>query len=117
MALMLEKQRELDEAGDAYRDAMQAEALAEHDYRVAKAAKWSEAVRTLPIKTTASHKESWVQGETAALRRARDLTIADAKAEMERVRNIRQELSSLQSIANAIREEVAMARVGPELKP
>jgi hypothetical protein len=117
VALMLSAQAKLDAANTAYREAMHTEADSEHDYRVLKAKKWDEAVRTLPVKSTAAYKESWVQGQTAAARQERDHAIANSKAEMERVRNIRQELSSLQSIANAIREEVAMARVGPDLTP
>lgn len=109
--MMLDAKGDLDKAQENLRQALHYEAAAEQEYRVAKAKAWE----TVPATGTAASKEAWVDGECAERRRVRDDAVAESKAWMEEVRNKRQILSALQSVSNAVREEVALARVGPEL--
>lgn len=84
-------------------------ALAERDYRRAKARAWLEAP-----KGTVPEREAWVSGQTADLRYARDLAEGLKQAALEAVRSRRGQLSSWQSELAAYREEMGMARYGPD---
>lgn len=110
--MMLDARGDLDTAQNNLRDSLHYEAAAEQEYRVAKAKAWA----ACPETGTAASKEAWVDAECAAARRTRDDAVAESKAWMEEVRNKRQILSALQSVANSVREEAALARVGPELE-
>lgn len=109
---MLDASTALDEAQRNLRDALHFEAAAEQEYREAKAKAWTE----LPDMGTAAMKEAIVQGQSAKARRVRDDAVAESKAWMEEVRNKRQVLSALQSVANSIKEEAALARTGPSVE-
>jgi hypothetical protein len=85
-------------------------AEAEADYRHAKARAWVEAP-----KGTVPEREAWVNGVTADQRKRRDLADGMRQAGLEAVRSRRAQLSALQTISNAHREEAALARTGPEM--
>lgn len=86
----------------------------EHAYRLAKGQAWA---------LTAGHgmvvpeREATVDAMTADQRRARDLAAALEKSALEAVRARRGQLSALQSLLGAAREEAAFARTGPGFGP
>lgn len=107
---MLRLSKLLDDALAYLRRSSEEYADAEHVYREAKARAWVEAPEG-----TVMAREAWVNGTTAAIRRRRDLADGMRQAALEAVRSRRAQLSALQTIANANREEAALARTGPEL--
>lgn len=82
---------------------------AERDYRLAVSKAWVDAPEG-----TAARREAWVNGECAELRHARDLADATGKAALEAVRCRRTQVSALQSLLAAHREEAGLARFGPD---
>lgn len=101
--------RLLDQGLTALRDQARELADAEHDYRLAKAQAWMAApAGTVP------EREAWVNGETAKARSRRDLADGLRGAAVEAVRSRRTQVSALQSLLAAHREEAAFARTGPE---
>lgn len=111
---MLDMSESMDRFTVEYREAMFVEAEAEETYRTLRAVKWQAAESVLGLKANVGQKQAWVDGDCAAARRSRDEAIGHTKACFERVRNTRQKLSALQSAANAIKEEAAFARTGPD---
>lgn len=107
--LILDQMKDMDQAQRDLVAALHAEAEAEHDYRVRRAVAWSEAEGR-----SVDERSAQVDSATAAERRDRDLATGNAKASMELVRNKRQELSALQSLANALKAEAELAKVGPD---
>ncbi len=90
-------------------------ANAEAAYRKGKAQAWIVAPRFHEdTKVTAGEREAWVDGETADLRHARDVADGMRQAALEAVRSRRSQISALQSLLAGHREEVALARTGPE---
>ena len=101
--------RLLDQGLAALRDQSRELAEAEREYRRAKALAWVEApAGTVP------EREAWVNGHTAELRYARDLADGVRQAALEAVRSRRTQVSALQTLLNADREEMAFSRTGPE---
>ena len=98
----------LDEALIRLRDRGRLLAERERDYRKARAKAW------LVTEGTAKQREDAVNAETSDLRYARDLADHDRQSANEAVRNYRTQISALQSIASAYREEAAMARTSPQ---
>ena len=99
--------RLLDQGLAALRDQSRELAEAEREYRRAKALAWVEApAGTVP------EREAWVNGHTAELRYARDLADGVRQAALEAVRSRRTQVSALQTLLNADREEAAFARTG-----
>lgn len=96
------------------RDFAQRYADAEAAYRKAKAEAWARCPRDEAGERdwTAARRESWVDAQTADLRRERDLAEAMKQAALEAVRSRRGQLSAVQTFANAEREEAAFARTG-----
>lgn len=84
-------------------------AEAEHAYRLARAEAWHH------TEGTAKQREDEVNALTAAERRVRDLAEAGRMSALEALRSRRQQLSALQSIANAVRSEADLANYGPEI--
>jgi hypothetical protein len=83
-------------------------ALAEHDYRKAKAIAWTQAPPgTVPV------REAWVEAETAEARLRLDMAEGMRLAALESVRSRRQQLSALQSLLAATKSEMDFARTGP----
>jgi hypothetical protein len=103
--------RKLFEDALTYHDAKVEEAAeAEAVYRKARATKWVQAPAG-----SQKWKEVWVDAETADLRCVRDIHAGHVKSALELVRQRKQELSFLQTQANASKEEAALARTGPEV--
>lgn len=97
----------LDDSLRAMRDRGRLLAERERDYRLERAKAW------LTTDGTAKQREDAVNATTATHRYARDIADHDRQAAQEAVRNYRTQISALQTIANAAREELAMARTGP----
>jgi hypothetical protein len=103
--------RLIDNGVDALRKAGEDVAQAEHDYRLARAIAWPK------TDGTAKEREDQVNALTAPDRRARDLAESHRLAVLEALRSRRQQLSALQTLSNADREEAAFARTGPGMQP
>lgn len=98
----------LDKGLDALRAQAQEVAETEATYRKAVALAWIEAPEG-----TAAAKSAWVDGKCADLRYARDLADNMSRAALESVRSRRTQISALQSLLNAFKEEAAFSRTGP----
>jgi hypothetical protein len=85
-------------------------ANAEHEYRMGVAVAWSKAPQG-----TVPEREAWVAGETAGLRKARDLAEGNRVAATEAVRSRRTQLSALQTLVNALKSEQDMFRYGQDV--
>lgn len=99
----------IDQGLAAMRDQATAYADAEAAYRKGKSTAWARA----PHDMLAKEREAWVDAETADLRHTRDVAAAMRQTALEAVRSRRGQLSSVQTFANAHREEAAFARTGP----
>ena len=104
--------RRLERATDTIRDQAPILAGSEHDYRKAKAQAWLSAPEG-----TVPEREAHVQGVTAELRRARDYAQHMQRAAIEASRNMRQQISVLQSIAKLATTEVEAFAYGPQETP
>lgn len=102
----------VDDAVDGMKRLAVEYAKAERDYRLAKAKAWLTAPEG-----TVPQREAWVNGETAALRHARDLAEGMKQAAVEAARSRRTQLSAWQTSVNAHREDMSMGRFGPEMAP
>ena len=109
----------IDQGIAAMREFADKYANAERDYRKAKSEAWvrcpldDPSVKAGEREWTAARREAWVDAQTADLRYARDLAEAMREAAKESVRSRRAQLSSVQTFANAHREEAGLARTGP----
>lgn len=108
-AELLRLSKLLDDALSYLRRSTAEYADAEHAYRQGKARAWLD-----QREGTVPEREAWVNGLTADLRRKRDLAEGMRQAALEAVRSRRAQLSALQTIAGAAREEAMLARTGPE---
>ena len=108
---LLRLSRLLDDANRAVRDRGRAQAEHERDYRKARALAWLDAAGT------AQERKDAVDAATADERYARDLAESDHRAAWEAVRNLRVQMSALQTIAGVERETAAIGRTGPEATP
>lgn len=94
-------------------------ANAENAYRKAKAQAWVQCptdeagTKAGEREWTAARREAWVNGETADLRRDRDLADAMRSAALEAVRARRTQISALQTLLNADTEEAKFVRTEP----
>lgn len=98
----------IEEALTELRQRVEEYADAEHAYREARAMAWI----AVPSGTVAQ-REAWIDGDTVDKRRDRDLADGLRQAALEAVRSRRAQLSALQTISNAEREEMAFSRTGP----
>lgn len=112
--------RLLDGALGLVKEQVHALAESEAEYRKAKAKAWVECP-TDPAGTkagerdwTADRRSAWVDAQTADLRRARDIADGMVKAGMEAVKSRRTQISALQSLLGARREEAAFYRTMPQ---
>lgn len=103
--------RLLDEANRAMRDRGRAQAEHERDYRKARALAWLQAGGT------AQERKDAVDAATADARYERDLSEADHRSALEAVRNLRTQMSVLQTIAGLERETAGIGRTGPQVQP
>jgi hypothetical protein len=100
----------LDRALRVLREAGADHAEAEHVYRLRRGEGWAKtAGRGLVV----PERDAMVDALTADERRTRDLAAALEKSALEAVRARRQQLSALQSLLAAHREEAAFVRTGP----
>ncbi len=76
----------------------------ENKYRKAKSAAYVTA-RTMDELKFANERTAWVDAETADLRQARDIADGLKTAQIELIRNLRQQMSLLQTLANANKED------------
>jgi hypothetical protein len=101
--------RQIDGGLDVLREQAAELADATHDYHRDAAIAWIEAPEG-----TVPERKAWVDGRTAVARRRMDLAEHMSKAALESVRSRRTQVSALQSLLNAEREEMAFSRTGPE---
>lgn len=104
--------RQLEESHDTLMSVVEDLAHAENEYRKARALEWAGSRLS-----TAAAKAEFVNGATADLRDTRDLLEGRRKAGIEHGRNLRQQLSFVQTALNVKREEAAFARTGPDTGP
>lgn len=95
----------IDRGVDALRQSAEALAVAERDYRHAKAKAWLRAEGEL-----AREREANVDSRTAELRMARDLAEGTRQAALEALRSRRSQLDALRSILSATRADMELAR-------
>ena len=100
--------RQLDAGLDVLRGSAEDVAVAEAEYRKAKAVAWVE--RT---DGTAAERAALVDADTADLRYTRDLAEGIRRAALESVRARAQQISMWQSLLRAHTEEASFARTGP----
>lgn len=98
--------RKLDEAQTSLVGAVQEEAIAENEYRKARANSF------LATSGTVGEREAQTDKTVADERYRAHLAQGLSKAALEAVRNCRQQLSALQTLAGAIKEEMRMSGVG-----
>lgn len=108
---LLEGIQALTKANNDLRQAADEHARADHAYRQAKAKSYLNAV-TSGEKMTVDHIKAIVDLQCEAQMLACRLAEAMREAAMERVRSLRTEISAMQSIAGAYREEAAAVRYG-----
>jgi hypothetical protein len=115
VAEMFEEAQRLSTLIDAGIDALRRHGVdlanAEHAYRKAKGQSWVRVLAELPGGTVPA-REAWVNEQTATERLARDIADAERSAALEAVRSRRAQLSAVQTMANAHREEAGLARTG-----
>lgn len=90
--------------------AVRSAAEAEREYRKFRALKYAEVSDKKEMQAAA--KTAWVDAETADKRFDRDLADGMRSALTEEVRNIRQQMSYMQTMANATKEDQAFHRTG-----
>lgn len=95
----------IDRGVDALRQSAEAVAVAERDYRLAKARAWVEVDGDL-----AKEREAQVDAVTADLRATRDVAEGTRQAALEALRSRRAQLDALRSILSASRSEMELAR-------
>ena len=105
--MMLQASRELDAAQAELTAATREAARAENEYRKARASAF------LATSGTVGEREAHTDKATDRERYAAHLADGLRTAALEAVRNRRTQLSVLQTVANAVREEAALARTGP----
>ena len=98
----------LDAGLEILRSAAEDVARAEQAYRKARAQAWVS-----NTDGTAGFRESQVDGQTADLRYKRDVAEGMSKAALESVRSGRTQISAMQSLLAAHKEEVGFAAHGP----
>lgn len=108
---LLEGIQALSKANNELRTCAEELARADHAYRQAKAKSYLNAV-TSGEKMTVDHIKAIVDRQCEAEMLACRLAEAMREAALERVRSLRTEISAMQSIAGAYREEAAAVRYG-----
>lgn len=107
-AELIRLSKKLDEAQAELVKQVSIEATAEHEFRKARANAF------LATSGTVAEREASTDKTTADERYRAHLAQGLAKSALEAVRNIRQQLSALQTLAGAAREEAKLSRYGPE---
>ncbi len=113
---LLRLSRLLDSGLQAMRDQAVELAEAESEYRHARSVAYISTPRETDVgKIAAGERDAIVDDATRKERHRRDLADGMRQAALEAVRSRRQQLSALQTIANALRTEMEFARTGPEM--
>lgn len=99
----------IDKGLGALRESSTELAAAERDYRDAVADAWKAAP-----KATVPERKAWVEQVTAEHRHRRDTAEYERQSALEAVRARRTQLSAVQSLLAAHREEASLARTGPQ---
>jgi hypothetical protein len=113
----------IDQGVTALREQSKALAQAERNYRRAKSEAWVRCPndphdrKGSEREWTAARREAWVDAECADLRYERDLAEGVRQAALEAVRSRRTQLSALQSLLAADREEAGLARTAGGMTP
>lgn len=105
---MLRLSRLIDDAQMKLVEAVHEEATAEHEFRKARANAY------LSTSGTVGEREAQTDKTVADEKHRAHLAAGLAKAQLEAVRNLRGQLSALQSISGAVREEMRFSRTAPE---
>jgi hypothetical protein len=104
----------IDDANGEYRKYVREYANAERDYRHSKARAWPQAPREISgAKATVPEREAWVEGQTAGARHRRDMADGMKRAAWGSLESRKAQLSAIQSLLAAHREEASFARTGP----
>lgn len=112
--------RQIDGALGLVKDNVRALADAESKYRRAKSEAWvtcpndPAGVKAGEREWTAARRGAWVDAQTADLRAVRDIADGMVRAGMEAVKSRRTQISALQSLLGAAREEMAFSRTAPQ---
>jgi hypothetical protein len=106
--LMLKAGEAIETAQNELAEALPREADLHEVYIRAKAEAW----RAVEGRSR-EEREAYVDDSARSARHDYERAVARSKAAMENVRNKRQKLSALQSAANSIKEEAALARTSP----
>jgi hypothetical protein len=107
----------LDGALGFLKDQIRENAQAEEDYRRAKSQAWVKCPVDQPgdVKEwTAARREAWVDAETASERHKRDVADGMVRASYQAVKSRQAQISALQSLLGAHREEAQFARTVPQ---
>jgi hypothetical protein len=108
VSLMLRAGESIEDAQRELQTALPAEADLHEVYIRMKAEAW----RTVEGRSR-EEREAYVDDMAREARHKFERAVARSKVAMENVRNKRQKLSALQSAANSIKEEAALARTAP----
>lgn len=100
----------IDKGVHALREMATERAHAENAYRHARARAWTELPKDGLL---AKEREDAVNAATADARLGRDIAEGAERAALEALRSRRQQLSALQTIANAHRSEAEFVRTAP----
>lgn len=104
---MLRLSAALDQAQANLESCTRNEAVVENEYRKARANAY------LATSGTVGEREAAVDKAVSNERYEAHLAAGLSKAALESVRNHRAQLSVLQTVANAVREEISFSRTGP----
>lgn len=107
--MMLQASNDIDAQQKLLEAALHAEAKAHRHLIVAEASAWREVKGP-----NREYRTAMVNERVQAERYTYEVAVAESKVALEGVRNERQKLSALQSAANSIKEEAALARTGPD---
>lgn len=118
---LLRLSRLLDAGLEMLRDQAHVLAEAENAYRKGRSEAWFRCPNDLPgtkaadREWIAARREDWIAGETAELRKARDIAEGMKVAALEAVRSRKTQISSLQTLLNAYQEQARFDRTGPDV--
>jgi hypothetical protein len=105
---LLSAKKDVDDAQDELIRYTKESAEAERDYRKERARAYVQCPAG-----NVDAKKAWVDATTADMRFTRDLADGMRQAALELVRSRRAQLTTMQTVANSVREEAALERTAP----
>lgn len=108
--------QELSNAWSVYLGQVKTAAEAERDYRKHLSLKFVEA-RVKDEFKQAADREAWVNAQSADKRMERDIAEGLLEATKEQIRNLRQQLSYVQTVSNLLKSEQESYRAGQDANP